>query len=190
MVAEHMQVPLEVTFRGMEPSAALESEIHSLVKGLEHVCDRITSCHVTINLPHRHQRNGKLFEVKLLVSVPQRELAVSRHPEDDPTHADANIAVRDAFRSMRRKLEDYVREIRGDVKAHDVMPHGEVAELFPLEGYGFIKTREGRRIYFHRNAVLDGRFDELDIDSEVTFVEEEGDKGPQASTVRLTGRRR
>ena len=89
---------------------------------------------------------------------------------------------------MRRELEDYVRELRGDVKTHDPLPHAKVSELFPMEDYGFIKTHEGRRLYFHRNSVLDGRFDELDIDSEVSFVEELGDKGPQASTVRLAGR--
>jgi cold shock CspA family protein len=89
---------------------------------------------------------------------------------------------------MRRELEDYVRELRGDVKTHDPLPHAKVSELFPMEDYGFIKTHEGHRLYFHRNSVLDGRFDELDIDSEVSFVEELGDKGPQASTVRLAGR--
>ena len=61
--------------------------------------------------------------------------------------------------------------------------------MFPLEDYGFIKTHDGRRVYFHRNSVLDGRFDELDLESEVVFVEEMGNVGPQASTVRLTGRR-
>ncbi len=101
---------------------------------------------------------------------------------------DAHLAVRDAFKAMRRKLEDYVRETRGDVKAHAGLPHGKVSELFPLEDYGFIKTQDGRRIYFHRNSVLDSRFDELDLETEVSFVEESGNKGPQASTVRPAGR--
>jgi cold shock CspA family protein len=88
---------------------------------------------------------------------------------------------------MRRELEDYVREIRGDVKAHQTNPQGQISELFPSEDYGFIQTVGDRRIYFHRNSVLGGRFDELDIGTDVSFVEEMGDKGPQASTVRLVG---
>lgn len=108
-----MQVPLEVTFRGMEPSEALESEIRSQVESLEHFFDRITSCHVTVSLPHRHQRHGNLFEVRIVMAVPQRDLVVSQHSEDDQTHTDAHVAVRDSFRAMRRQLEDYVRELRG-----------------------------------------------------------------------------
>ena len=183
-----MQVPLEITFRGMDRSEAVEAEIRRHVDSLEHFCDRITSCHVTIELPHRHKRQGKIFEVKILVMVPRRELVVSHRPGRDETHTDAYIAIRHAFKAMRRELEDYVREIRGDVKSHEASPHGKVSELFPMEDYGFIKTPDGRRVYFHRNSVLDGRFDEMDLDSEVSFAEEMGDKGPQASTVRLVGR--
>jgi len=183
-----MQVPLEITLRGMDPSEAVEAEIRKHVDDLERFFDRITSCHVTLELPHRHQRQGKQFEVKILLSVPRRELVVSHKPGKDETHTDAHLAIRQAFKAMRRELEDYVRQIRGDVKHHETAPHAKVSELFPLEDYGFIKTSDGRRIYFHRNAVLDGKFDELDLDREVSFVEEMGDKGPQASTVRIVGR--
>lgn len=183
-----MQVPLEVTFRGMDRSEAVEMEIRKHVEHLETFFDRITSCHVTLELPHRHKTHGKQFEVRILVAVPGRDLAVSHRPGKEETHTDAHLAIRHAFRAMRRELEDYVRELRGDVKTHDPLPHAKVSELFPMEDYGFIKTHEGHRLYFHRNSVLDGRFDELDIDSEVSFVEELGDKGPQASTVRLAGR--
>lgn len=185
MKGAKMQVPLEITFRGMDRSEAVEAEIRKHVESLEHFCDRIISCHVTLSLPHRHQHQGKLFEVKILISVPQKELVVSRHPQDDQTHTDAHIALRDAFKAMRRELEDYVREIRGDVKSHETHPQGKVSELFPLQDYGFIQTSNDRRVYFHRNSVLAGRFDDLEIGSSVSYVEEMGEKGPQASTVRL-----
>ncbi len=183
-----MQVPLEITFRGMDRSEAVDIEIRKHVDSLEIACDRITSCHVTLELPHRHKTHGKQFEVRIIIAVPGRDLVVSHRPGKDETHTDAHLAIRHAFRAMRRELEDYVRKIRGDVKAHEPLPHAKVSELFPLGDYGFIKTFEGLRLYFHRNAVVDGRFDELDIDSEVSFREELGDKGPQASTVRLAGR--
>jgi ribosome-associated translation inhibitor RaiA/cold shock CspA family protein len=182
-----MQVPVEITFRGLQRSDAVEAEIRRHVDALERYCDRITSCHVTLTLPHHHARQGRLFEVMIRLEVPRRELVVHRHPEAHHAHEDAHVAIRDAFKAMRRQLEDYTREIRGDVKNHVPEPHAVVSELFPLEDYGFIRTPDGRRLYFHRNSVLDGRFDELDIDSKVTFVEEAGDNGPQASTVRVCG---
>jgi cold shock CspA family protein len=120
--------------------------------------------------------------------VPRRELVVSHRPGKDETHTDAYIAIRDTFKAMRRELEDYVREIRGDVKSHETSPHGKVSELFPMEDYGFIKTPDGRRVYFHRNSVLDGRFDELDLDSEVWFAEEMGDKADEITVQLSDGR--
>lgn len=183
-----MQVPLEITFRGLDRSEAVEAEIRKHVDHLEKFCERITSCHVTLELPHRHKTNGKQFEVRIALAVPRRDLVVSHNPGRDETHTDAYIAIRHAFKAMRRELEDYVRETRGDVKSHASLPHAMVSELFPLEDFGCIKTHDDRRIFFHRNSVVDGRFDELDIDSEVSFVEEMGDKGPQASTVHVVGR--
>lgn len=173
-----MQVPVEITFRGLQRSDAVEAEIRRHVDALERYRDRITSCHVTLALPHHHPRQGRLFEVMIRLEVPRKELVVHRHPEEHHAHEDAHVAIRDAFKAMRRQLEDYTREIRGDVRNHVPEPHAVVSELFPLEDYGFIKTPEGRRVYFHRNSVLDGRFDELDIDAKVTFVEEAGDHGP------------
>jgi cold shock CspA family protein len=74
------------------------------------------------------------------------------------------------------------------VKAHELTPHARVTKLFPEENYGFLETPDGIEVYFHRNSVLGGGFDRLQIGMEVSFVEEEGEKGPQASTVRRVGK--
>ncbi len=88
---------------------------------------------------------------------------------------------------MERQLKEHSRALQGEVK-QDVKPdRGTVNSLFPKEGYGFIQTRDGRDIYFHRNSVLDGAFDRLSPGAEVRFSEEEGEKGPQASTVEMAG---
>jgi cold shock CspA family protein len=89
-----------------------------------------------------------------------------------------------------RKLEDFVRRRRADTKVHDVPLHGRIARLYAYEGYGFIDTAEGIEVYFHRNAVVGGNFDELEVGTEVRFAmpPAEGDKGPQASTVQALGR--
>jgi cold shock CspA family protein len=84
---------------------------------------------------------------------------------------------------MQRRLQDYARLQRGSVKAHEPAPAGEIARLFPKAGYGFIKTFDGREVYFHRNALVDGDLADLAPGTRVEFVEEQGEEGPQATAV-------
>jgi cold shock CspA family protein len=86
----------------------------------------------------------------------------------------------------QRQIEDAIRKMRGQVKSHEPQDHGRVSKFQAGEDYGFIKTADGRAIYFHRYSVLDNAFERLIVGSEV--VEEIGEKGAQASTVRLAGK--
>jgi len=65
------------------------------------------------------------------------------------------------------------------------MPRGIVSTLFPERGYGFLTTTDGKEFYFHKNSVLGDKFKNLRIGTKVRFVEELGEKGPQASTVKV-----
>lgn len=115
-----MQTPLQITFRDMEPSPAVESKIRDKAAKLEQFYDHITSCRVTVQAPHAHSQQGKLFEVRIELEVPGRALVVSHeHHHRDQAHEDAYVAVRDAFDAMQRQLEDYARKRRGEVKRHD-----------------------------------------------------------------------
>jgi cold shock CspA family protein/ribosome-associated translation inhibitor RaiA len=182
-----MQVPLQLSFRNMPPSAAIESEIRDRAAKLEEFFDRITSMRVVVEAPHRHHRQGKLFHVRLDVRVPGRELVVSREPPEHHAHEDVYVAIRDAFDAARCQLEDYAREMRGAVKAHAPAPRGRIVRLDPEAGHGFIVTPDGREVYFHRHSVADADFDRLCVGDEVRFAEEPGEQGPQASTVHLAG---
>jgi len=182
-----MQIPVEITFRDMPKWEKAEEEVRKRAAELERFFDRITSCRVVIEAPHLHQQKGQIYHVRVDLTVPGKEIVVKRDPADKKPHEDLYLAIRDAFRIARRQLQDYVRERRGLVKAHETPPHGRVTKLFPEEGYGFLETPEGTEVYFHRNAVLDS-FEELAVGSEVRYTEEEGDRGPQATSVRLVGR--
>ena len=96
------------------------------------------------------------------------------------------IADSDLIESAaRRKLQDYERRRRQQVKFHADPAQGRVSELDRERQFGRIESDNGRSIYFHRNSLLGFPFDELAVGSAVRFVEEAGDLGPQASTVRI-----
>lgn len=181
-----MQVTAQITFRGMETSPAVERRIREKIRKLEKVHDRITSCRVVIEAPHRRRVKGRLYLVSLGVTVPGGELVVNTAKRFNQSHEDVYVALRDAFDAMRRQLEDHARELRGDVKSHDLPPHGVILRLFP--DYGFIGGSGQGEIYFHRNSVVDSQFDDLEVGAAVRFVATEGEKGLQATTVHLVGK--
>ncbi|MFQ5509953.1 MAG: HPF/RaiA family ribosome-associated protein [Leptospirillia bacterium] len=182
-----MEGRLQVTFRDVPRSAAIEDAVREKAAKLDEVFDRISAFRVVVEAPHRHHHKGRLYHVRVDVTVPGAELVVSRTQDDKQAHEDAYVAVRDAFAAMRRKLEAHFAKRRGDVKQHDSggQSMGMVAELEPHRDHGRIETEDGRSVYFHRNSVLNGNFDQLEVGSPVRFVEEAGDEGPQASTVYL-----
>ena len=183
-----MQIPLQITFRHMDTSEALEAKIHEKAQKLEQFAEHITSCRVIIDQEHKHKNQGNLFSVKIDITVPGKEIVVDRHSDKHHAHEDVYVALRDAFDASKRQLEDYVRKLRRKVKVHEVPPHGQIKELFPYEDYGLIETLDGREIYFHRNSVVDKNFDNLSEGDKVHFNEEMGENGPQASTVHIEGK--
>lgn len=176
-----MQLPLQITARDISLSEAAEADIRAKAANLDTYYDGIMGCRVVVEGPVRHHRKGP-FTVRVDLSVPGTELVVDRHSD-----ADLYVAIRDAFDAARRRLEDYARRQRGTVKSHEEPRRARVSRLFPEEDYGFLETPDGREIYFHRHSVLHPGFDRLAIGTEVRFVEQPGEKGPQASTVAITG---
>ena len=180
-----MEHPLQISFRGVTSTEAIEAKVQERAARLERYHDQIMSCRVMIESPHRHQHQGKLYHVRIDLTVPGAELVVSREPPAHHEHEDVYVAIRDAFDAAQRRLEDHARVRRGAVKVHADRPVARVCKLFPDGGYGFVETPDGREIYFHRNSVLDGAFDELAVGSRIEFAEAMGEQGPCASTVRL-----
>ena len=184
-----MQTAAEIDFQGMEAKPEIQEAIDRHVTALEDRFGRITAARVVLKAPGGHHRTGGLYEINIHLSLPDgRAVNIDRTPQNDERHADLNYALNDAFKRARRQLQDQVRKMQGQVKQHDGPPMGTVAELDPLGEFGFIETDDGREIYFHRNSVLNGGFADLAVGTRVTFAEEVGEKGPQASTVRPLGK--
>lgn len=180
-----MESPLQLSFKEMDASPSIEALVKQRVARLEKFYDRITRCHVVIEQPDRHQRKGRHYEVRIHVGVPEHELVVDHDPGRRERHERPEPAVRDAFDAMEKQLKAWLQQVRGDVKTHEEQEVGLVASLFPAEEHGFIKAPDGTEVYFHRNALVDYDFDELEVGTPVTWVEFQAPEGPQASTVHV-----
>jgi cold shock CspA family protein len=183
-----MNTPLQVSFHNLPHSHTVELAASEAVERLESLTDRIVGCSVIIDQPHRHHRQGNNLQVKIDLKVPGSELVVKREPAGNLESIDLVALVHDAFEDLQRQLEEFLNRRRRFIKTHESPPHARVAKVFPEAGYGFLETLDGRELFFHRNSVLNEGFKRLNVGAEVTFVEELGDKGPQASTVKLVGR--
>jgi cold shock CspA family protein len=183
-----METPVEVDFQGTEPIEWLRESIISHIAKLEDRFGRLTACRVVLKAPGEHHQTG-LYEINIRLVLPNgREVNVAKTAIEDERYGDPTFAVNDTFKRARRRLQDQVRRMQGQVKTHVAQPIGAVTELNAVDGFGFLTTEDGREIYFHRNSVLNDAFDSLKIGTRVSFAEEAGEKGPQASTVKILGK--
>ena len=181
-----MQLPLQITARGVAVTPAIEADLWMAVHKLDSLYHRIMSCRVLLETVNRYGTGERIrYNVRIDLTLPGGELVVTRHP-----HEDLWTAVQRAFAAAQRRLQDYARRRRGEVKRHRRARRARVTQLFPYEGYGFLEASDGREIYFHRNSVPWGGFGRLEVGRVVRYAEEEGQKGPQASRVALVRRGR
>ncbi len=182
-----MQVPLELTFTGMEGDDRLRELVRDKARKLDQVCDDLISCRVAVEAGQSHRQTGRPFQVLIELRVPPgHDVAVNHRLSGSERHASVETALRQAFAVARRRLRDLCRRQRGQVKQHlDPARIGLVARIYPERGYGFLTTLDRREIYFHRHSVLGDDFGRLTIGTGVRFVEEDGDEGPMASSIRI-----
>lgn len=172
-----MQRPLQITIRDIPESEAIDAHIREKVEKLEQYYPHIVGCHVVVEMPHKHRHQGKLYNIRIEIKVPGGDVVINRDLAED-----IYVALRDAFDAANRGLEDYGSKQRGDVKHHESLYRGTVTKLFE-EGYGFIETREGDEIYFHRENVANPDFDKIALGDEVQFILEPAGDGMQAKRV-------
>jgi cold shock CspA family protein len=176
-----MRVPLEIAFKGIEHPDEMEALIREEADKLERVCHYMMSCRVAVEKRQQHQEVGNPYRVRLVMTVPPgHELVVRREPSKGDIH------------SAARQLRKLVEQQRGNIKIHpDRQVMAVVHKLFPVEGYGFLRTVDTQEeIYFHRNSVLHGDFDRLTIGLGVRYTAEVGEKGLQATSVQIVDKPR
>jgi cold shock CspA family protein/ribosome-associated translation inhibitor RaiA len=191
-----LQVPLEIAFHNIASSAWAEQEIRARVAELERIYHRLVSCRVRIDQRAKDLTGTIPPVVHIELGIPGRgDLVVSHEPDHllrKYQHPDLHKAINEAFRIAERRLLD-VKELRDDhgkAPAHDPANRslGQIAEVTPEQDFGFLLTKEGGLLYFHRNSVLSGDFDHLARGDEVHYNEDIGDSGPIATKVRVKAR--
>jgi ribosome-associated translation inhibitor RaiA/cold shock CspA family protein len=188
-----MQMPLEIAFRHVEPTESIEGQIRQRVAKLDRLYGRLTSCRVRIDRRARNLNDTVPPVVRIEMGIPGRkDLVVSHEPDRLQKRfqaPDIRNAINDAFRIAERQLVELKnqRARRSKQPLHDGENQflGQVSEILPAEDHGFILTKEGGTLYFHRNGMLAGDFDRLAPGDEVHYVEEIGDTGPIATKVRV-----
>lgn len=184
-----MQTPVQIDFQGMEAKQELRSAIARHIEQLEERFGRVTAGRVVLKAPGSHHRTGGLYEINVRLALPEgREVNIGRTPKEDERYSDLAFALNDAFKRAKRQLQDQSQRMRGDVKQHEAPPMATVARLDASGEFGFLQAGDGQEIYFHRNSVPGGAFARLEVGDRVTFTEQLGDKGPQASTVKPMGK--
>jgi hypothetical protein len=131
-----MTLPLQLTFRNMKHSAEVEGWVRGDAEKLETFYHRILGCRVAIEVPHRHHRKGKSLHVRIDLTLPGKEIVVTREPvahrrklpaeaidssirtRANASHTELESVIHDAFKSAGRRVQDFARRQRGEVKHH------------------------------------------------------------------------
>ena len=175
--------PIEIVRNGLAVTPEADRYLQERLAQLHRFYRPIISKRVVLEGPVGHHQTGGPFTVDLYLDVPGRMITVTHQHSDD-----LHVAIRATFDAAQRQLEDHARKQRAEVSPTVAPPRGRVIRLFPEAGYGFIAAAgDGHEVYFHRNSVLGDSFEELNVGDEVRFAEEQGEHGPQASTVALPG---
>jgi len=184
-----MDRPLEIAFHNMPSSPAIEAEIREHVEKLEKRYTHLIGCRVSVEALHQQHQTGNVHEVHIVLSVPGRDLAVSREPQkakERYANPGVRTSLRDAFKAAERQLEAFKGKLREDTtKPSAEAMAGQVTQIEPGQDHGFILTNTGTQLYFHRDSVTDGRFEDLREGDRVHYVEEQGDAGPTATKIRV-----
>lgn len=186
-----MPVPLDITFHNVDSSDWAEREIRARVADLESIFNRLTSCRVRVDQRASNVNDSIPPVVRIEMGIPGRKDLVVAHEPDRLLQRykspDLHKAINEAFRVAERQLRDYKDRLKdhGAIIRHESAQQnlGQVIELNPDRDFGFLLTKEGGQLYFHRNSILSGDFDALKPKDAVYYVEDVGDTGPIATKV-------
>ena len=185
-----MQIAPEIVYHDVERSEWVESYVLERMRRLDKFAQGITRCHVTLTREQASRQKGNRYSVMVEVRVPpQHDLAIKKEKEIREMRTQLPAVINLAFAAIERQLKKTAALRRYELKDHNDEQSRGIVEQLLADGYGFIRTvDDNRQFYFHRNSVLHDGFERLAIGTEVRFSAEEGEQGPQASSVQIVGK--
>jgi cold shock CspA family protein/ribosome-associated translation inhibitor RaiA len=183
-----MQTPTQIEFEGVQATPELRTSIDEHIAELEGRFGRLTAGRIVVKGPGDRHHTGGQYQVSIRLVLPDgREVNAGRTPRKDERYADLTFAVDNAFKRARRQLQDQARLMRGQTKQHENQPIGTIVRIDPSGEFGFLQAADGQEVYFNCNSVVDGA-SRIAPGTRVSYVQQTGQKGPQASTVKILGK--
>lgn len=175
-----MQQPLQITFRDIAHSDAVELRIRQKMEKLDQFFFNIISCKVAVSLVQKHQHQGKLYQVSIYVTVPGAEFSATHHPNEN-----LFLALKGAIKSMHDQLEEYRSRLYRETKNHGDKLSGIVVRLLEEEEYGFISDDQKNEYYFNLGHLVNKHFYQVHVGDKVHFLPAMGHDGLQARRVSI-----
>ncbi|KRH96270.1 MULTISPECIES: HPF/RaiA family ribosome-associated protein [Cylindrospermopsis] len=189
-----MKIAPEITYRNLDKSQVIDKLVREKIAKLENICNYINSCHIAIEKSHDRPRSGSPYRVRIDLTVPPgHELVAEKNPGESIRYEPLDAVIRQTFDAMVHQLSKLTQMQRAseqyDRDEETRESRGFITKLFKEDGYGFLQALDGREIYFHKNSVLHQDFNQLKLGACVHFSQEEGEQGPQATTIQLVDKR-
>jgi hypothetical protein len=181
--------PPRVAWLGIEPSERMAALVTRHAQAIARHHPRLIGLDVALAAPQKRRVSGRGFEARLRAEVPGPDVTVSRSVRQGEADADLELAVNRAFAALERRLREQGREMgREEVKHHPPVVHGEVVEIEPELGYGYLRADDGREVYFQADSLVEGRWEHIGTGDRLRFREMEGEKGSFAVDVAVMAR--
>lgn len=173
-----------ISWRNIPRSDAVEDIIHKRIEALERFCPEALGLRVTLSASQKPRHAARGFDVRLHLEVPGPDLDVARTVRHGLAADDIVRAVNATFTALERRIKETRRILDGqEVKHHPAILHGEIVELEPELGYGFVRADDGQEVYFQKDGLVAGEWADLAIGVRLRFREQAGEKGPFAVDV-------
>ena len=185
-----MKIQPEITYRNLEQSDAINQLITEKIAKLERLCSYMNRCEVVLEKTQDRPKTGSPYRVRIDITIPpNHEIVGESHPSEQKQYVGLDTVVREAFSKAERQVKDLTQKQRESEhsKQHQAIDTTAiVTKLFREDGYGFIKSLDmDEEVYFHRNSVIHGDFDRIELGTGVRYTAVEGEQGLQASSVHI-----
>jgi ribosome-associated translation inhibitor RaiA/cold shock CspA family protein len=180
-----MQRDAVISWHNLEPSPAVEEIVRKRIAAIETFAPRAIGIRVTLDAPTRRKVSGRVHDVRIHLDMPGgHDLDVSRQVHHGQSDENLLLAVNKAFGALESRLKEEKRRMAGlEVKHHPPVLHGEIVELEPELGHGWLRADDGREVYFQKDGLVAGVWEALSRGDRLRFREQEGEKGAFAVDV-------